>query len=67
MILADGRLILLTEKGDLCLVEATPAALRETARVRLFDAGPCRTHPALANGRLYARDQKKLVCIDLKK
>ena len=67
MILADGRLILLTEKGDLCLVQTTPAAFRESARARLFDAGPCRAHIALANGQLYARDQKKLVCVDLKK
>ena len=67
MILADGRLIVLTEKGDLCLIEATPAAFRETARMRLLDAGPCRAQIALANGRLYARDQKKLVCVDLKK
>ena len=67
MILAEGRLILLTEKGELCLVQATPAAFREIARVRLLEAGPCRTQIALANGLLYARDQKKLVCVDLKK
>ena len=67
MIVADGRLIVLTEKGDLCLIEASPAAFRETARVRLLEAGPCRAQIALANGRLYARDQKKLVCVDLKK
>lgn len=67
MIHADGKLIVLTEKGDLCLVQATPAAFRETARVRLMEAGPCRAQIALANGRLYARDQKKLVCVDLRK
>jgi outer membrane protein assembly factor BamB len=67
LIIADGRLILLTEKGDLCLVQATPAAYKEPARFRLFDNGPCRAHIALANGRLYARDQKKLVCVNLQK
>lgn len=67
MILADGRLILLTEKGDLCLIEATPKEFRETARVRLLEAGPVRAHPALSNGRFYARDQKTLVCVELKK
>jgi outer membrane protein assembly factor BamB len=67
MICADGRLIVLTEKGDLCLVQTTPAAFRETARARLLEAGPCRAQIALANGRLYARDQKKLVCVDLRK
>jgi outer membrane protein assembly factor BamB len=67
MILADGQLILLTEKGDLVLAQASPTAFQENARFRLLDNGPCRAQIALANGRLYARDQKKLVCADLQK
>jgi outer membrane protein assembly factor BamB len=67
MIFADGRLIILTESGDLCVVNASSAAFRETARFRLLDAGPCRAQIALANGRLYARDQKKLVCVQMTK
>ncbi len=67
MVLADGRLIILTEKGDLCLVQATPEAFRETARFRLSEATPCRAQIALAGGRLFARDQKKLVCVNLAK
>jgi outer membrane protein assembly factor BamB len=66
MVLAQDHLIVLTEKGDLVLVEATPMAYREKARVHLFDALPCRAQPALANGRLYLRDQAKLVCLGLK-
>ena len=66
MILAEGRLIALTEDGDLVLVEATPAGYREKARARVLD-GPCRAEIALANGRLYGRDGKKLVCWNLKK
>jgi len=67
MILADRRLIVLTEKGELCLVQATPAAFRESARVRLCEAPPCRAQIALSNGLLYARDQRTLMCVDLKK
>jgi outer membrane protein assembly factor BamB len=67
IILADGHLIVLTEKGDLVLVEATPESYREKARAHILSAGPCRAHPALANGRLYARDQNKLGCWSLKK
>lgn len=67
MILADGRLIILTEKGNLCLVDATPEAFRETARFRILDASPSRAQIALSAGRLYARDQKKLVCVNLAK
>lgn len=67
LILADGKLIVLTEAGDLVLVEATAAAYRELARARVFDAGPCRAQIALAGGKLYARDQKKLRCFNLVK
>ena len=67
MVLADGRLIVLTEKGDLHLIQATPTAFREQAKARLLNAGPCRAQIALANGRLFARDQEKLVCVDLRK
>jgi outer membrane protein assembly factor BamB len=67
LILADGNLIVLTEKGDLVLVEATPTAYTEKARAHVFEATPCRAQTALANGRLYARDQARLVCWNLKK
>jgi outer membrane protein assembly factor BamB len=67
MILAEGRLIALKENGDLRLIQASPQAYRELAQASVFDAGPCRAQIALANGRLYGRDQKKLLCLDLKK
>ena len=66
LLLADGRLIALTEAGDLVLLEATPEAYRELARATVLD-GPCRAHLALANGRLYGRDERKLVCWNVKK
>jgi outer membrane protein assembly factor BamB len=67
MILADGKLIVLTEDGTLRLVQASPTAYRELAQASLLEATPCRAQIALANGRLFARDQKKLVCVELKK
>jgi outer membrane protein assembly factor BamB len=66
MILADGQLIILCEDGDLVLVEPTPAGYREKARVKLLTS-PCRAQLALADGRLYARDSKKLICEDMRK
>jgi outer membrane protein assembly factor BamB len=65
MILANGSLIILSEDGDLLLVEATPLAYREKARARVL-TNPCRSPIALANGKLYGRDGKKLVCWNLK-
>jgi outer membrane protein assembly factor BamB len=67
MVLADGQLIILTEGGDLVLADPSPDAYREKARAHVFDALPCRAQPALADGRLYARDGAELKCWKLKK
>jgi outer membrane protein assembly factor BamB len=66
MILAEGNLITLSEGGEMVLVEARNDGYHEKARAAVLD-GPCRAHMALANGRLYARDNKKLVCWNMKK
>jgi outer membrane protein assembly factor BamB len=66
LILADGRLIVLREAGELLLVEPDPQKYREKSRAAVLGQ-PCRAHPALADGRLYARDGSKLVCWKLKK
>ena len=65
IIAADGELIVLSESGELVLVEPTPAGYREKGRAAIL-TGPVRAHPALAGGRLYARDNRKLVCWNLK-
>jgi hypothetical protein len=64
LLLADGHVIALTEAGDLVLIEATPEAYKEKARATVL-TGPCRCHLALADGKLYARDDHKVVCWNL--
>ena len=66
MILAEGRLITLSENGDLVLLEANPDEYKESARIHVLDK-VCRAPLALANGRLYARNDTKLICWNLKK
>jgi outer membrane protein assembly factor BamB len=66
LLLADGRLIALCENGDLVLIDPTPEAYKEKARASVLTR-PCRAEIALANGRLYARDDSKLICWNLKK
>jgi outer membrane protein assembly factor BamB len=66
LLLADGHIIALTEGGDLVLIEATPEAYREKARVGGL-AATCRAPLALSDGKLYGRDAKQLHCWDLKK
>ncbi len=63
---ADGRLILLTEAGELVLVDCTPDAYRELARASVL-AAPVRALPALSGGKFFGRDARRLVCWDLRK
>jgi outer membrane protein assembly factor BamB len=65
VLIADGKLIILGEKGKLALAEATPEGYREKSSFRLFK-DRCWTVPILADGRLYARDESRVVCLDLR-
>ncbi len=66
MVLAEGHLIILDEHGELRLVQATPEAYSEKAHATVLTK-PCRSQIALANGLLYARDTKTLICWKLQK
>lgn len=65
LILADGHLIVLSERGVLATIEATPEEYIEKAKAQVLK-GKCWTMPTLANGKLYVRNQKELVSIDMK-
>jgi outer membrane protein assembly factor BamB len=67
MIAADGKLIILSEDGDLVLAKANPEKYEELARATVLANRPVRAPIALADGKLYGRDGRKLVCWDLKK
>ncbi|MCY3758476.1 MAG: PQQ-binding-like beta-propeller repeat protein, partial [Acidobacteria bacterium] len=62
--LAGDRLVVLKENGELLLVAASPQAFRLIAKARIL-APTVRAYPALADGRLFARNQKELVAVDL--
>ena len=62
--LAGDRLVVLKENGELLLVAASPQAFRVAAKARIM-APTVRAYPALANGRLYARNQKEMVAVNL--
>lgn len=79
-LLADGRLIVMAERGTLALVELNPEKFREISRVKYPELGyPCWTAPVLSRGRLYVTGSKQfrgiggfpeyayhLICLDLK-
>ncbi|MBI1914692.1 MAG: PQQ-binding-like beta-propeller repeat protein [Planctomycetes bacterium] len=66
LIYADGHLLVLTQSGVLALVEATPTGFRKKAEAKLLEGSDCWALPTLAGGRLYLRDNEKLLCLDLK-
>jgi outer membrane protein assembly factor BamB len=65
LIAVDGGLLALTEGGELVRFDAAPDAFKERGRAKVLGT-PTRAAPALAGGRLFARDGSKLVCVKLK-
>ena len=60
-----GRLLIIGEKGDLVVVDASPVAYHELARAKVLD-GTCWTPPALCSGRIYCRNHRgDLLCLDV--
>lgn len=65
---ADGHLYCRSEGGPIALVEATPDSYKEKSR---FDqprrsGRPAWAHPVVTGGKLYIRDQDKLLTFDVK-
>jgi outer membrane protein assembly factor BamB len=61
----DNKLLLHDDGGNLTLMEANPKEFQELAKAKV--CGPTWAHPALSDGKLYVRDDKKLICIELGK
>ncbi|HJT26159.1 MAG TPA: PQQ-binding-like beta-propeller repeat protein [Pyrinomonadaceae bacterium] len=67
LVYADGNLYCFSEKGVMGLVEATPTGYKEKGRFRIpQDSLPTWTHPVVAGGRLYLRDQDTIYAFDIK-
>ncbi|GMW02406.1 MAG: hypothetical protein AMXMBFR84_35420 [Candidatus Hydrogenedentota bacterium] len=59
-------LVVLTEKGKIALVKATPESFEEIAVVDAL-AGKTWNHPIVAHGRLIVRNAEEAVCFELPK
>ncbi|MCF7849483.1 MAG: PQQ-like beta-propeller repeat protein [Kiritimatiellales bacterium] len=68
LMVADGKIIALGEKGTLYIAEVTPDAYKEIAQAETGLAKLCWTAPVLSNGIIYCRNDKgTLVAIDVGK
>jgi len=69
LLVADGRILVVKTDGELLLVRPDAARLDVLARARPFAddprGGPLRALPALAGGRLYLRNDRSLVALDV--
>jgi outer membrane protein assembly factor BamB len=62
---ADGKLIVLGEKGMLVVADASPAGFKPNSRAQVL-GGKCWTTPVLSNGKIYCRNAKgDLICLDV--
>ena len=59
------RALILNSEGDLILARINPSGYREQSRTRIIDVtdtNPVWAHPAYAGTRVYARNDKEIVC-----
>lgn len=57
-------LLVLTERGEVLLIEAQPNALKERARFKAL-TGKTWNHPVVAHGKLFVRNAEKMACYNL--
>ena len=69
VVYADGMLYCRSEQGLVSLVEANPQSFRLHGRFEQPERSdaPSWPHPVVADGRLYLRDQDKLLAYDVRK
>ncbi|MBL8849846.1 MAG: PQQ-binding-like beta-propeller repeat protein [Planctomycetaceae bacterium] len=64
ILLSDGKLLTLDDGGFLVLAEGGAEGYKELARAKVCSGTFC--NPVLADGRLYVRDSKEVICYDLR-
>lgn len=65
LLLADGKILALSGRGELVVAEAGPEEYVELSRQKILDGGRQWTTPVLAGGFVYCRNSRgTLVCVD---
>lgn len=64
MVLVNEKVILLDEGGDLAMAMLSPAGMQVRWRVQLLESNAW-TAPTLVGTKLYVRDRRKMVALDL--
>ena len=61
----DDKILMLTDGGQLVLLAADTKAYQELARAKV--CGQAWAPPALSNGKLFVRDDRELICLEVGK
>jgi outer membrane protein assembly factor BamB len=64
VLLLDNVLLVISEDGDLVLVDVSPKGSREIARFHAIE-GKTWNHPAISGSRLFVRNGEEAACYDL--
>ncbi len=66
LILAQDKLVVLTEKGELVIAQAIASGFNPIVRAKVLDRR-CWVQPTLADGKVYVRNNEgDLACFELK-
>ncbi|MEZ5431085.1 MAG: hypothetical protein R3F31_07880 [Verrucomicrobiales bacterium] len=67
MLYVDGDLIFRYEDGVVALIEATTKGYHLKSQfMPVFQKGKSWAHPVVMDGRLYLREEEKIMCYDLR-
>ncbi len=62
----NGKLLIMTTKGELILIDAKSSDYNVLSRIKLFPKGEdIHSHPAIVGNRLYARGKNSIICIEM--
>ena len=65
LMVANGRLVVMSSKGELIIADASPGGYSELSRTKVLKGGVYWTMPVLANGLIYCRNSiGDVVCRD---
>ncbi|MGB9603790.1 MAG: alcohol dehydrogenase, partial [Limisphaerales bacterium] len=67
LMIADGKIVALSDGGKLVIAEATPTGYKQLATAQPL-TGKCWTMPVLANGKIFCRNARgDLAVLDVRK
>ena len=65
LIAVDGQLVILSERGELLIGDASPSAFKASIRTQVL-GGRCWVQPTVSEGKLFVKNNEgELVCLDL--